>query len=167
MIFSCTSTENSRGGRYNGLEDDIWDVLVDRVVVISACRSPDAKVLTKILNTRELRPDSLKSLEKPKSNLPTPSKVATPVSATLKGTRSATKGMRKTPGYATAAIAKSQSKSASSHTVSGAYNVLEKLSEEVSYVEVYRRLVAIPLINFNKVSALYYSIELLTVLRAD
>jgi hypothetical protein len=206
----------SSSNKYNTPDYDLWDILIDRVSVISSCRNQEILSLTKLLNTSLTQPflpanafDSYfrttpgavtsaggRGTSGLTNAIPTPSKslhaaaaaaggaaggaggaTSSHLIATKKGTPSLTTltnnkhvsgiasvKLKHAPAPALAAGgggggvgphggATSVSSSMSSkvaHTISMARELLNSMSSEIQYVEIYRRLIPIPILFFDQ-----------------
>ena len=133
------------GGRYAGREEDIWDVFVDRVAVICSCRSPSAVVVSKRLNSRFLKHTSFDNL------LPPPSPIPVPRSVGASGGKTPRLQSRSANPSAAMTTARQSVRSNQHVSTNAIYDTLIKQESEVSYVEVFRRVIPIPLCSFAKV----------------
>jgi hypothetical protein len=144
-LNSPRSADRVVGGRYAGYPEDIWDVFVDRVAVICSCRSNEAVIVARRLNSSSMTASFFDNIQPAPSPIPTP---------TPTGKMTAKGGMSRNPSRTTlhrgTATAKSGSKSRLVST-QALNECLREEHSEISYVEIFRRIIPIPLCSFSKV----------------
>ena len=142
--------------------EDLWDELVDRVVVICECRSPRSKPVLDAFNAvKALGPvPSRNVLSKlaavPESRHAAPSGVATPVPVgqqppkpIKKGTAPTPKTLKAIPGTASVTMGRSLNAAETKSTVNAALSKIKEVENE-RYYEIYRRLVRIEMLTSNE-----------------
>lgn len=149
---------------------DFWDLLIDRVDVISNCRSDKAKELTQALNfsfrnRRAIKIEDLDKFDRPPSNAPTPAKsIGHPASSRRTGTAAVPRSRRgaSRPG-SSSAIPRSLSSatlaaSQKTKVILTAQEITDRTlaheSQGPAYIEVYRRLINVPVIKFEAFQAM-------------
>lgn len=142
------SEDRVLGGRYGGFPEDIWDVFIDRVAVICSCRSQEAIMVSRRLNSRMLQSTFFDSIQPAPSPIPTPTPVGRSPAITGKTPRGASRTGNITGGTATARLTSKSSKLLSATAL---LDSLREDQSEISYVEIFRRIIPIPLCSFSKV----------------
>ena len=178
-----TLKRSSSSNKYYTDDYDFWDILIDRVSVISSCRNQEIMTLSRLLNTSLTHPflpsDTFEKLISSFQNdssmrdggilsqttmthaIPTPLK--TPQTqgsiATRKGTPSLTTLTNNKHVSGTASVKLKHSSTATTtkvaNTISMARELLNSMSGEIQYVEIYRRLILIPLLSFDQLDESY------------
>jgi hypothetical protein len=158
-VKAVPTLKRSRG-RFSGRDYDVWDIIIDRVEVLSSCRSREAirmnALIGKLTNSyTPLKPSVFEKLDmqsKLSTPIPTPSKTPVVQVATQKGTKSV-QASNEIIGTASSMRLSGKSQATlAANNVTNARDVLRNMSKEVAYVEVYRRLIPVPIINFSQVS---------------
>ena len=143
-----------KGGRYRGRPEDIWDVFIDRVAVICSCRSNTSIAMSKTLNKNSIKMSFFDNLIPPPSPIPTPKTAKHGMSQSRRSSAPISRGGlnsisgRQTSGGTATASMTSKYKGVSAQKIN---DTLKDESSDTSYVEVFRRIVPIPLCNFSKV----------------
>jgi hypothetical protein len=147
--------------KYRSLDYDIWDILIDRVSIISSCRNRDVLYLTHLLNrsmNKQYFP--VKTFDNFSTTIlsgnsgiittiPTPSKTPQTHIATKKGTPSMSTTTKNLTGTASVKLKHpTTSSSKLTNTITMARDLLDHMSSEIQYLEIYRRLIPIPLVEF-------------------
>lgn len=144
---------------------DIWDLLIDRVDVICNCRSKKARELTFVLNNsfriqQSINLIDLNKFERPPSRVPTPAKSAecgalcrkTGTAVVSRSRRSVVRTNKPLGNAAVTLTAQQRAKVI--QTAKDIERALTDDSGSSAYVEVYRRIINIPIDKFEPFQAM-------------